>query len=77
MKVEELDISYRIFNQLSRAQIVDVEELHRMSISDVLRIPNIGVKSLIEIQDALNKEGYSMIDRCHFVETRRRQLKMS
>ena len=51
MKIEELDLSLRIYNALKRAGIDDVEQVRAMTVRDILSIRSIGVRSLAEIAE--------------------------
>lgn len=60
MKIEELDFTVRSFNCLKKAGIEDVSELGAMSISDLLKIKNLGKKSLDEIIEKMKDLGYDL-----------------
>lgn len=51
--IDDLEISVRAYNCLKNKGIVTVGQLRLMSISQLLRIENLGVKTLREIQQAL------------------------
>ena len=50
MSIEELELSVRSFNCLKRAGINTVAELCEMSVDDMMKVRNLGKKSLDEIQ---------------------------
>ncbi len=50
LKIEQLDLSLRAFNCLKRAGINTVEELQWMSDDDLLKVRNLGKKSIAEIK---------------------------
>ncbi len=50
MTVEELDLSVRSYNCLKRAGINTVEELTQKTTEDLMKVRNLGKKSLEEIQ---------------------------
>ncbi|MDO5037264.1 MAG: DNA-directed RNA polymerase subunit alpha [Tissierellia bacterium] len=60
MTVEELDLSVRSFNCLKRANINTVEELVRKSEADMMKVRNLGKKSLEEITAKLDDLGLSL-----------------
>ena len=60
MTVEELDLSVRSFNCLKRAGINTVEELINKSEEDMMKVRNLGVKSLEEVQAKLASLGLSL-----------------
>lgn len=53
MTVEELDLSVRSFNCLKRATINTVDELTQKTEEDMMKVRNLGKKSLEEIQNKL------------------------
>ena len=57
MTVEELDLSVRSFNCLKRANINTVEELINKSEEDMMKVRNLGVKSLEEVEAKLASLG--------------------
>ncbi|MEK7536083.1 MAG: DNA-directed RNA polymerase subunit alpha [Patescibacteria group bacterium] len=57
MKIEELDLSARATNALTRAGIRTVGGLSRKSHDDLLGVEGLGTKALDEIIDALAKHG--------------------
>ena len=60
MTVEELDLSVRSFNCLKRAGINTVEELINKTEEDMMKVRNLGVKSLEEVQAKLASLGLSL-----------------
>src|SRR3989344_194015 len=60
MKVEELDLSARTANALTRGGIRTVGGLSRKSEEDLLAFEGLGAKALDEIRDALSKFGLSL-----------------
>lgn len=60
MTVEELDLSVRSFNCLKRAGINTVEELTQKSEEDMMKVRNLGKKSLEEVQQKLHALGLSL-----------------
>jgi DNA-directed RNA polymerase subunit alpha len=57
MTIEELDLSVRSYNCLKRAGINTVEELTRKSEEDMMKVRNLGRKSLEEVQQKLEALG--------------------
>lgn len=53
MTIEELDLSVRSYNCLKRASINTVEELTQRTEEDMMKVRNLGKKSLEEIQNKL------------------------
>ena len=60
MTVEELDLSVRSFNCLKRANIHKVEDLISKSEDEMMRVRNLGRKSLDEVIAKLNSLGLSL-----------------
>jgi DNA-directed RNA polymerase subunit alpha len=60
MTIEELDLSVRSFNCLKRAGINTVEELINKSDEDMMKVRNLGKKSLEEVQQKLEALGFSL-----------------
>ena len=54
MTIEELDLSVRSYNCLKRAGINTVEELTQKSEDEMMKVRNLGKKSLEEVQHKLN-----------------------
>lgn len=65
MKIEDLNMSVRLFNALRRAGIYTVGELIQINEEDIIKIRNLGRKSLKELKECLAehdlelKSGYS------------------
>ncbi|NLY08355.1 MAG: DNA-directed RNA polymerase subunit alpha [Tissierellia bacterium] len=57
MNVEELDLSVRSYNCLKRAGINTVEELTQKTEDDMMKVRNLGKKSLEEVQNKLAELG--------------------
>ncbi len=60
MTIEELDLSVRSFNCLKRAGINTVEDLISKTEEDMMKVRNLGRKSLEEVLGKLNSLGYSL-----------------
>ncbi len=60
MTIEELDLSVRSFNCLKRAGINTLEDLISKSESDMMKVRNLGRKSLEEVILKLNSLGYTL-----------------
>ncbi len=60
MTIEELDLSVRSYNCLKRAGINSVEELTYKSDEDMMKVRNLGKKSLDEVQKKLEELGLSL-----------------
>jgi DNA-directed RNA polymerase subunit alpha len=60
MTIEELDLSVRSFNCLKRANIDTVEDLISKTEEDMMKVRNLGRKSLEEVINKLNSLGYSL-----------------
>ena len=57
MTIEELELSVRSFNCLKRASINTVEELTHKSEEDMMKVRNLGKKSLEEVKHKLDELG--------------------
>ena len=57
MTIEELELSVRSFNCLKRAAINTVEELTQKTEEDMMKVRNLGRKSLEEVINKLNGLG--------------------
>lgn len=53
MTIEELDLSVRSYNCLKRAGINTVEELTQRTVEDMMKVRNLGKKSLEEVEQKL------------------------
>ncbi|MDO4551979.1 MAG: DNA-directed RNA polymerase subunit alpha [Bacillota bacterium] len=60
MTIEELELSVRSFNCLKRASINTVEELIHRSEDDMMKVRNLGKKSLDEVKHKLEELGLSL-----------------
>ena len=60
MTIEELDLSVRSFNCLKRANINTVEDLISKTEDDMMKVRNLGRKSLEEVMNKLNMMGLSL-----------------
>ncbi|MDR2090762.1 MAG: DNA-directed RNA polymerase subunit alpha [Clostridiales bacterium] len=61
MSIEDLDLSVRSYNCLKRANIHTVEDLTRKSEDDMLKVRNLGRKSLEEVIKKLNDMGLGLL----------------
>lgn len=62
IKIEELDLTVRSFNCLKKAGIEEVGQLARMSLNELLKIKNLGRKSLEEILEKMKELGFDLAD---------------
>ena len=60
MTIEELDLSVRSFNCLKRAQINTLEDLINRTEEDMMKVRNLGRKSLDEVVAKLNSLGFDL-----------------
>lgn len=60
MTIEELDFSVRSYNCLKRAGINTVQELAQKSLEDMMKVRNLGKKSLEEVEKKLKDLGLSL-----------------
>ena len=60
MTIEDMDLSVRSFNCLKRAGINTVEDLTKKSKDDMLKVRNLGLKSLEEVIKKLESFGFSL-----------------
>lgn len=60
MTIEELELSVRSFNCLKRAAINTVEELTQKSEDDMMKVRNLGNKSLNEVKEKLAELGLGL-----------------
>lgn len=60
MTIEELELSVRSFNCLKRASINTVEELTHKSEEDMMKVRNLGKKSLDEVKQKLEELGLGL-----------------
>ena len=61
MSIEDLELSVRSFNCLKRAGISTVEDLTNRSIADMMKVRNLGKKSLDEVTNKLHLLGLDFI----------------
>ena len=60
MTIEELDLSVRSYNCLKRAGINTVQELTERRMDDMMKVRNLGKKSLEEVEQKLDALGLSL-----------------
>src|SRR5699024_1325580 len=60
MTIEELDLSVRSYNCLKRAGINTVQELSTKSEEDMMKVRNLGRKSLDEIKSKMDELGLEL-----------------
>ncbi|WP_055668516.1 DNA-directed RNA polymerase subunit alpha [Desnuesiella massiliensis] len=60
MTIEELDLSVRSYNCLKRAGINTVQELAQRSLDDMMKVRNLGKKSLEEVERKLKDLGLGL-----------------
>ena len=60
MTIEELDLSVRSFNCLKRAGINTVGDLINKSEDEMMKVRNLGRKSLEEVMSKLDSLGFSL-----------------
>ncbi|MCH4199501.1 DNA-directed RNA polymerase subunit alpha [Clostridium tyrobutyricum] len=60
MTIEELELSVRSYNCLKRAGINTVQELTERSMDDMMKVRNLGKKSLEEVEQKLDALGLSL-----------------
>lgn len=60
MTIEELDLSVRSYNCLKRAGINTVQELTERTMDDMMKVRNLGKKSLEEVEKKLHDLGLSL-----------------
>ena len=63
MNIEDLDLSVRPLNCLKRAGILTVEDLVKRSEDDMLKVRNLGRKSLDEVIEKLKNMGLSLYNK--------------
>ncbi len=59
MPIEEMELSVRSYNCLKRANINTVEDLTQKTREDMLKVRNLGLKSIDEVYEKLNEYGLS------------------
>lgn len=62
LTIEDLDLSVRSYNCLKRAGIANVQELTQKSEGEMMKVRNLGKKSLKEVKDKLLEKGLSFKD---------------
>ena len=60
MKIEELDFTVRSYNCLKKAGVNTISDLTSMTYVEILKIKNLGRKSLNEIIDKMKELGYDL-----------------
>lgn len=60
MKIDELDLTVRSFNCLKKAGVESVGELSKFNMNDLLKIKNLGRKSLEEIIEKMKELGFDI-----------------
>ena len=63
MTIEEMDLSVRSYNCLKRANIHTVEDLTKKTEDDMLKVRNLGKKSLDEVIYKLESYGLKLQDK--------------
>ena len=63
MAIEEMDLSVRSYNCLKRANIHTVEDLTRKTEDEMLKVRNLGRKSLDEVIQKLESYGLSLANK--------------
>ncbi len=58
----EYDFSTRVFKCLRQSGIKTIDQIAERTVEDLLKIGNLGRKSIQEIKDRLAKYGYSLMD---------------
>ena len=58
--IEDLELSVRSFNCLKRAGIDTVEQLIQYTEEDMMKVRNLGMKSLVEVKNKLSEIGLSL-----------------
>ena len=62
MKIEELDFTVRSYNCLKKAGVNTIVDLGKMTYAELLKIKNLGRKSLNEIIDKMKELGFDLND---------------
>ena len=57
LTIEDLDLSVRSYNCLNRAGIANVQELTQKTEAEMMKVRNLGKKSLIEVRNKLEEKG--------------------
>lgn len=61
--IENLEMTVRTTNALRYADILTVEQLLMCSVADLLKIPNLGRKSINELREVLASRGMTLMER--------------
>ena len=62
MSIEDMDLSVRSYNCLKRANIHTIEDLTKKSEDDMLKVRNLGRKSLDDVISKLHSYGFGFKD---------------
>ena len=62
MTIEEMELSVRSYNCLKRAGIDTVQDLIQKTKEDMLKVRNLGVKSIDEVSEKLKELGLNFKD---------------
>ena len=62
LSIEDLDLSVRSYNCLKRASIANVYDLTQKTEAEMMKVRNLGKKSLKEVKDKLAEKGLSFKD---------------
>ena len=60
LPIEEMDLSVRSYNCLKRAGVNTIEDLIKKSRNDMLKVKNLGIKSIDEVIQKLESYGLSL-----------------
>lgn len=63
MNIEDMDLSVRSYNCLKRANIHTIDDLTKKTVDDMLKVRNLGRKSLDEVIAKLNSYGLSLTEK--------------
>ena len=63
MTIEDLDLSVRSYNCLKRAEINTVADLMKKSEDDMIKVRNLGRKSLEEVKKKLQELGLTLAEK--------------
>jgi hypothetical protein len=55
LKIDEMDLSIRVYNRLRRAGINYIDQLRKLTVLDLLKIPNLGKGGILEIGEKLKE----------------------
>ena len=58
--LDELELSVKTYNCLSRAGVNTIDDLTRMTASDMMRVRNLGRRSLEEVISKMELMGYKL-----------------